>query len=224
MSDVDALGQNTESIHQWRQTNNIDPSKQIRLVKLSHMRYQHPDLDEITTFLADFGMHLVKSTDDRRWFRGYGPDQYVYYAQKGPKKFLGGTYEVESYADLEKAAAIEGAGKIEELSDAPGGGHSVTLTDPEGFPVCFIHGQEPAETGQLPTKLITNYEQDKPRVREFLRFREGPAAVHKVRSPLEYWTCQCLGKAQSESIANTLPPVRSSSDTTGYVSRSSTSS
>lgn len=147
------------------------------------MRYQHPDLDEITTFLADFGMHLVKSTDDKRWFRGYGPDQYVYYAQRGPKKFLGGTYEVESYADLEKAAAIDGAGKIEELSDAPGGGHFITLTDPEGFPVCFVHGQEPAETGQLPTKLITNYEQDKPRVREFLRFREGPAAVHKVCSP-----------------------------------------
>lgn len=147
------------------------------------MRYQHPDLDEITTFLADFGMHLVKSADDKRWFRGYGPDQYVYYAQRGPKKFLGGTYEVESYADLEKAAAIDGAGKIEELSDAPGGGHFITLTDPEGFPVCFVHGQEPAETGQLPTKLITNYEQDKPRVREFLRFREGPAAVHKVCSP-----------------------------------------
>ena len=47
-------------------------------------------------------MQVVKKTDTQRWYRGYGTDQYVYYAQKGPKKFLGGTFEVESYAELEK--------------------------------------------------------------------------------------------------------------------------
>jgi len=47
-------------------------------------------------------MSVAKKTDTRRWYKGYGIDQYVYYAQKGPKKFLGGAYEVESYADLEK--------------------------------------------------------------------------------------------------------------------------
>lgn len=47
-------------------------------------------------------MHLVKSTETQRWFGGYGPDQYVYLAQKGAKKFLGGTFEVESYEELEK--------------------------------------------------------------------------------------------------------------------------
>jgi len=85
------------------------------------MRYQHPDLEQITTFLRgsspfhltplglgltacflDFGMHVVQKTDDEAWYAGYGPDQYVYYARKGPKKFLGGTFAVESYADLEK--------------------------------------------------------------------------------------------------------------------------
>lgn len=59
------------------------------------MRYQHPDLDEITVFLQDFGMEVVKRTADQIWYRGYGTDQYVYYAQKGEKKFLGGTFEVE---------------------------------------------------------------------------------------------------------------------------------
>ena len=47
-------------------------------------------------------MHVVKATDTQRWFGGYGPDQYVYYAQLGPKKFLGGSFEVDSYAELEK--------------------------------------------------------------------------------------------------------------------------
>jgi hypothetical protein len=86
------------------------------------MRYQHPDLAQITTFLRgsfpsdfvifwvgtdswwglDFGMLVVKRTEEEAWYAGYGPDQYVYYARKGPKKFLGGTFAVESYADLEK--------------------------------------------------------------------------------------------------------------------------
>lgn len=45
-------------------------------------------------------------TDTEVWYRGYGPDQYIYYAQKGPKKFLGGTFEVESYAELERYILI----------------------------------------------------------------------------------------------------------------------
>jgi hypothetical protein len=47
-------------------------------------------------------MRVVHKTETQRWFGGYGPDHYVYYAQQGPKKFLGGTFEVESYHELEK--------------------------------------------------------------------------------------------------------------------------
>ena len=64
------------------------------------MRYQHPDLREITTFLRDFGLHVVKRTETERWYRGYGPDQYVYYARQGPKAFLGGAFEVEAASDM----------------------------------------------------------------------------------------------------------------------------
>lgn len=47
-------------------------------------------------------MQVAHKTDTEIWFRGYGEDQYVYYARKGPKKFLGGTFQVESYQDLER--------------------------------------------------------------------------------------------------------------------------
>lgn len=131
--------------------------------------------------MRDFGAHVVKRTHEEIWYRGYGPDQYVYYAQKGPKKFMGGTYEVESYEDLEKAAKLEGASDIQKMEDAPGGGFLVSMNDPEGFAVNFMYGQEPAETGKLPEKLVYNFEGgDKPRVREFQRFQPGPAAIHKV--------------------------------------------
>lgn len=181
MKDVEAIGHERETITAWRQRSGIDPSKQIRLVRLVHMRYQHPDLSQITTFLRDFGMHVARRTEDKIWYRGYGSDQYLYYAQKGAKKFLGGTFEVESFEDLEKASKLDGAGQIEELLDAPGGGYLLPLSDQDGFPVNLIYGQEPAETGKLPEKLILNYESDKRRKREFQRFQPGPAAVHKVR-------------------------------------------
>ena len=90
------------SINDWKIRENIDESKQIRLVRLSHMRYQHPDFKIISQFLQDFGMHLVKQTDEKMWWRGYGDQPYVYVVEKGEMKFLGGAFEVESLADLER--------------------------------------------------------------------------------------------------------------------------
>ena len=144
------------------------------------MRYQHPDLDKITVFLQDFGMQVVKKTETQAWFKGYGPDQYLYYAQKGPKRFLGGTFEVASYEDLVKASKIKGADSIQDLHGAPGGGQLVTAYDAEGHPINFIHGQIPGEEGSAPTKLTMNHEIEKMRERMIHRLGQGPAAVYKV--------------------------------------------
>jgi hypothetical protein len=156
------------------------------------MRYQHPDLDVIEKFLADFGMNVVKRTEGEAWFRGYGNDQYIYYVRKGPKTFLGGTFEVESREDLEKASQLNGGSPIEPLSGAPGGGFLVTVHDPEGMPISFIHGQEPGTAGVAPEPLIVNTETDKPRKRRFHRFKEGPAAIHKVRPTSTLFRHSCL--------------------------------
>ncbi|KAF4219348.1 hypothetical protein CNMCM8980_003079 [Aspergillus fumigatiaffinis] len=179
--DITAIGPDQESIASWKERCGIKSSDKIRLVRLVHMRYQHPDLVGITAFLEDFGMYVAKRTATQVWYRGYGTDQYVYYAQKGEEKnFLGGTYEVEEFADLEKAAKLPSGSAIEELTDAPGGGYMVTVTDPEGFPVNLMYGQQLAEPGQYPESLVFNTEVDKPRIRRFQRFEEGPAAVHKL--------------------------------------------
>ncbi|KAK0247094.1 hypothetical protein B0A54_17762 [Friedmanniomyces endolithicus] len=182
--DLEAIGPINLPLTTWQKQESIDPNKQVKLVKLSHMRYQHPDLDQITTFLLDFGMQVAQRSSDgnRIWYRGYGTTPYVYYAQKGPKKFLGGTFQVESHAELEKALRLPGAGKssIEPLHEAPGGGSILTLHDPEGFPVNLMHGQEPTAKGEYPNKILLNDEVSKPRVRKFNRFTPGPAAVHKL--------------------------------------------
>lgn len=84
-----------------------------------------------------------------------------------------------------RATELPTAGKIQELADSPGGGFMVTLTDPEGFPVNLMFGQEVAEKGEFPRKLTVNYEDEKPRIRKFQRFQPGPAAVHKVRTSMK---------------------------------------
>ncbi|KAF2758596.1 hypothetical protein EJ05DRAFT_500117 [Pseudovirgaria hyperparasitica] len=177
---LSAIPEQRMSISEWRAKMGIDPANQIKLVKLSHMRYQHPDLAKITTFLRHFGMSVAAKTETKLWYKGYGTDQYVYYAQYGEKKFLGGCFEVESFADLEKAATLPNATEIQKIDDAPGGGYMRSFTDPEGFQVNLIYGQTPKEAGQQPEVLVTNYEQDKPRKARFQRFTLGPAEVHKL--------------------------------------------
>jgi hypothetical protein len=49
--DIVAIGSEQENVMQWQERCGIKKENQIRLVKLAHMRYQHPDLDQITTFL-----------------------------------------------------------------------------------------------------------------------------------------------------------------------------
>ncbi|KAJ5998364.1 Glyoxalase/Bleomycin resistance protein/Dihydroxybiphenyl dioxygenase [Penicillium sp. IBT 35674x] len=197
--DVVAVGESNVSQAEWLAKQQIDTKERVNLKKLSHMRYQHPDLEEIQVFMLDFGMEVAKKTEEEIWFRGYGPDQYVYYARKGPKKFLGGVFEAQSKEDFDRAASLPTASAVEALSQAPGGGYLVTLTDPEGFPVNVVFGQEPTNIEvSHPERLTLNFPGEKPRRREFNRFEPGPAAVHKLghfgyatqqlQSQLEFYT------------------------------------
>jgi hypothetical protein len=56
--DIVAIGPDSENITEWQKRCGINKDAQIRLVKLAHMRYQHPDLDQITTFLEGILRHL----------------------------------------------------------------------------------------------------------------------------------------------------------------------
>ncbi|OAQ76637.1 trihydroxytoluene oxygenase [Purpureocillium lilacinum] len=178
--DTTAAGDDQETQASWLHAQNIDTNGRIQLNKVSHVRYQHPDLDEIHKFLTDFGMEVAKKGDNEVWYSGYGVDQYVYYARKGPREFLGGTFEAASEDDFQRAARLPGAGDIQALDDAPGGGRLVTITDPDGFPVNIIFGQEAKEAGSNPNKLPLNYGMEKERARKFQRFQTGPAATHKL--------------------------------------------
>lgn len=49
--DVVAVGKEQVSRAEWLAKQGINPEDRIQLKKLSHMRYQHPDLDQIQAFM-----------------------------------------------------------------------------------------------------------------------------------------------------------------------------
>lgn len=51
VSDMVAAGDDFETQDQWLDKHGVQREGRIVLKKLSHVRYQHPDLNEIKTFL-----------------------------------------------------------------------------------------------------------------------------------------------------------------------------
>ncbi|KAH7094882.1 Glyoxalase/Bleomycin resistance protein/Dihydroxybiphenyl dioxygenase [Paraphoma chrysanthemicola] len=164
--------------------------KQINVVRLSHVTYEHPDLQLAASFLDDFGLFVVQRDDSKIYYAGYGQDPYCYVAiqsKEKKRKFLGGTFVVASRADLLAAASHPNATPIVNES-GPGKGEKVSITDPNGQLVNFIFGQEvktPAPTLEITRETNTetpqpNFAYQKARQGEFRRFKAGPSPVHKL--------------------------------------------
>src|SRR4051794_18358687 len=81
---------------------------------------------------------------------------------------------------LLRAQKLPGAGKIQPLDNAPGGGSILAIIDPEGFPINLMRGQEPITNLKYPKNLLINTTAETPRKRTFQRFTPGPAEVHKL--------------------------------------------
>ncbi|KIX92753.1 uncharacterized protein Z520_11605 [Fonsecaea multimorphosa CBS 102226] len=153
----------------------------IRLQATAFVIYHHADLQKARQFYTDFGMSIAHETDQEIFFQGYGVEPFIYIARRaeGESFFEGAAYEVESRAELERAAKIKDATSISSLK-APGGGEVVRLTDPVGHHVYLVHGQTKKEcTPPGLKKLVVNYEDEKPRKGHFHRFEPGPAPVHR---------------------------------------------
>ncbi|KAH8899817.1 Glyoxalase/Bleomycin resistance protein/Dihydroxybiphenyl dioxygenase [Thozetella sp. PMI_491] len=166
-------------------TNN--PSK-VQLARISHVYFEHPDLNKFCAFAKDFGFVEADRKDGKIYFRGYGRDPYVYVASKskdGKPRFRGAAFVAASQEEFDKAAKLEGANAV-SLSDAPGGGQMVTFNRVDDTRFHIVFGQEEREVAsQEPT--ATHDEQygfnlpfSKPRQGKFQRYHPGPALVHKL--------------------------------------------
>lgn len=150
--------------------------------KTAFVVYYHANVKKAKAFLLDFGLQVTKETLDEIFFHGYGTEPFCYILRvsKNKSNFFGGAaYIVDSREELEKAAKKVGASQITAL-DAPGGGEIVTLTDPVGHLVHLVYGQEEKPQEEIPLeRLVVNYEDVKPRLGKFQRFKPGPAPVYR---------------------------------------------
>ena len=188
----------------------------IKLLNTAFVRHSNVDYDKAKQFYLDFGLQIVRESQDEIFFRGYGSEPFVYHLKRAignSSYFNGAAYVVDSHDELERAQSIPGASPISALA-APGGGKVVTLTDPQGFKVHLVHGQTERTPDQLNLeKLTINYEDSKPRKGAFQRFKPGPAPVYrwghygvtydadKVSYEKMYnWYTQVIGFAPSDLV------------------------
>lgn len=154
----------------------------IQLLKTAFVVYNHQNLDDAKTFFLDFGLQVsFEKPGEEIYFKGYGTEPYVYIARKADKSsFSGAAYVVESAAEFEKAKKHPTASAPIQLEPNAGGGQQVTLTDPFGHNVHLIWGWQEKEIEKMQLeKLVTNYEDEKPRKGRFQRFKPGPAPVYR---------------------------------------------
>ena len=118
---------------------NKDMSTQVKVQDLVFARISAPDLGAAERFLTDFGLVRSAKTSDALYMRGTEPTHHVFVVELGEPSMIGLGFSVASIDDLIKASKLEGASRIEEVSE-PGGGTRVTLRDPLGLRLELIHG------------------------------------------------------------------------------------
>lgn len=120
------------------------PDPTVKANRLAFLTWERPDLERAEAFLVDFGLHVAERTSTSLYLRGTAGEPFCYVVHKAAKpRFVGFALQLASRDDLERVAAtVPGAGPIEPLH-SPGGGAVVRLTDPSGFRVDAVHGQQP---------------------------------------------------------------------------------
>jgi catechol 2,3-dioxygenase-like lactoylglutathione lyase family enzyme len=120
----------------------------IKVDDIAFVRFTAPDLDQMETFLVDFGLTRAHRDANTLYMRGADSDPYYHVTHKGDPGFAGIAFKARSLDDLQKLARETDA-KVEPL-DGPGGGQRVRLTDPNGNNVEVVAGRTPAPALALP--------------------------------------------------------------------------
>ena len=133
----------------------------VNVTDISYVRLRAPDLDKMEAFLSDFGMKRAHRTDTRLYMHGTGSDRYLHVTELGEPGFVGFAFNAGSREDLEELARMEDSSDIEEI-DAPGGGHRVVMTDPDGIQVEIVYGIEPRPPTTVANRAAAQHPFDLP--------------------------------------------------------------
>jgi catechol 2,3-dioxygenase-like lactoylglutathione lyase family enzyme len=150
----------------------------IKADDIAFVRFSAPDLDQMETFLNDFGMVRAARDETTLYMRGEGSDPFLHVTHKGDPGFAGVAFRALSVADLEKLAGKAGA-KVEAL-EGPGGGKVVRLKDPDGFSVEAVAGREAAPAVAPPPAAILNDARAQTRANAPKRVRQGASHIRRL--------------------------------------------
>ena len=149
-----------------------------RAVEVAYVAFNLPDLDRARAFLLDFGMVDAGVADDALHMKGHGQDAFLYRATRGEPGFAGMAFAVRDEAELHRLADLGGT-SVEPLV-APGGGHRVRLTDPDGFAIDAVAGRQGHARYAPADAEHWNAASAKTRVRAAKRLETGPAHVGRL--------------------------------------------
>lgn len=149
----------------------------IKVEDIAHVRFAAPNLAAMRAFLDDFGMETFEA-GGRLYGKGGDGRPFVHVTEAGPARFLGVGFRAETLADLETLAASQGV-VVEDLAE-PGGGKIVRLTDPDGYSIEIIAGQEKGEPTLPLADPPRNTTAAKPRQRATVRLDPAPAHVRRI--------------------------------------------
>ncbi|MBL8266041.1 VOC family protein [Steroidobacter sp.] len=128
----------------------------LRLTGLHHVNFAVRDLGSSERFAIDFGLQVAARTEHSVFLRGAGNGAYLLRLEASDRDaFLGAAWSVADANELQRAVAEYGATNLSELA-GPGGGHAVTLTDPEGLPWHLVADIAPTIAQPLRESLRIN--------------------------------------------------------------------
>ncbi|MCW6533715.1 VOC family protein [Sphingomonas lycopersici] len=149
----------------------------IKIEDIAHVRFAAPDLTAMRAFLEDFGLSVFEA-GGRLYGKGGDGRPFVHATEAGEARFLAVGLRAETVADLETLAAFAGV-DVADL-DEPGGGKIVRLTDPDGYRVEVVAGQNKVAPADLPAEPARNSAASRPRFRSTVRLEAAPAHVRRI--------------------------------------------
>lgn len=149
----------------------------MRVLDVAHVRFTAPDLDLMERFVSDFGMKPFREKGVL-YAHGLSAAPYLHMTEVGEPGFAALGLLAPSIEELQELAEREGV-QVTAI-DRPGGGSMITLTDPDGFRVEVIAGQQSVE-GRSPSRETGwNDAIEKRRLRAVKRMSPGPSRVVRL--------------------------------------------
>lgn len=150
----------------------------IRVEDIAYVHFNAPDLEEMGSFLRDFGLQTLPINNDTLYARGIGNSPVLHVTTRGQPSFVALAFRASSVSDLNKLAAADDV-PVEDLL-MPGGGKIVRLTDPDGGKVEVVAGQQFGESLTGIGNTTFNSVQSRDRVHSTVRIPSGASNVVRL--------------------------------------------